>query len=96
MHAQIEGSRDNHDGTYSIPCSSKGKLPDLIINMDGHKLSVSSNDYVLLPTNDDSMCLSGISGQSSNKPNHWIVGDVFFKAYYTVRILEQPSDWNIN
>lgn len=86
MHQQIQGSRYNNDGTYSLPCHLKGALPELVIHIEGRKLVVSSNDYVLLPSDgDSSMCLSGISGQNTNKPNHWIMGDVFFKAYYTVR-----------
>ncbi|KAI8638638.1 aspartic peptidase domain-containing protein [Parasitella parasitica] len=85
IHAQIEGSRYNNDGTYSVPCSLKETLPDLVIQIEGRKLSVSPNDYVLLPSDgDSSMCLSGISGQNTNKPNHWIMGDVFFKTHYTV------------
>ncbi|KAF1805331.1 aspartic peptidase domain-containing protein [Mucor lusitanicus] len=85
MHAQIQGARYNNDGTYSIPCHLKGALPELVINIEGRKLAVSSNDYVLVPSDGDaSMCLSGISGQNTNKPKHWIMGDVFFKAYYTV------------
>ncbi|KAK4519753.1 NAD(P)H dehydrogenase, quinone 1 [Mucor velutinosus] len=85
MHVQIQGARYNNDGTYSVPCHLKGALPELAIQIEGRKLAVSSNDYVLLPSDSDaSMCLSGISGQNTNKPNHWIMGDVFFKAYYTV------------
>ncbi|KAI8047880.1 aspartic peptidase domain-containing protein, partial [Thamnidium elegans] len=84
IHGTIKGAVSNKDGSYAIPCHLKGNLPDLELTVNGHLLSVPSDDYILLSMEDESMCLSGISGQNINKPNHWILGDVFLKAYYTV------------
>lgn len=63
----------------------KGKSAPLILKVNGHQLSIPSEDYILVPTSDnESMCLSGISGQNIQKPNHWVLGAVFLKSYYTV------------
>lgn len=87
IHSQIKGAVTNRDGSYTIPCNLKGKIPDLMLNINGHVLSVPSDDYILVSTpGDESMCISGISGQNVNKPNHWILGDVFLKSYYTVSL----------
>jgi hypothetical protein len=85
IHGQIKQAVANQDGSYSIPCHLKGHLPDLVLNVNGHTLSVSSDDYILVTTKaDPTMCISGISGQNIKKPGHWILGDVFMKGYYTV------------
>ncbi|KAI7890314.1 aspartic peptidase domain-containing protein [Mucor mucedo] len=85
IHSEIEGAVVNSDGSYSIPCHLKGHLPALNINVNNFTLSVSSDDYILVPSQDDeNLCLSGISGHNIHKPNHWILGDVFLKGYYTV------------
>lgn len=85
IHSEIEGATANTDGSYSIPCHLKGTLPALKLSVNNFTLSVSSDDYVLLPSQDDeSMCLSGISGHDIKKPNHWILGDIFLRGYYTV------------
>lgn len=88
IHNQIDEVMSNQDGSYSIPCRLKGKLPDLVLNINGHTLSVSSEDYILVATKTNPlMCISGISGQNNKRPGHWILGDVFMKAYYTVKII---------
>lgn len=93
IHNEIEGAVLNSDGSYTIPCYLKGMLPTLDINVNNYLLSVSSEDYVLVPSQEDeSMCLSGISGQNIHKPNHWILGDVFLKVYYTVSTIDMIND----
>lgn len=87
IHNQIRGAEANGDGTYNIPCKLKGKTPPLQLKINGHHVSVLSEDYILIPTNKNkSMCISGISGQEIRRPNHWILGSVFLKSYYTVSI----------
>ncbi|KAI8351535.1 aspartic peptidase domain-containing protein [Blakeslea trispora] len=84
IHERIPGAVETGSGTYSIPCELKGKLPSLDITMNQHVYSVSSEDYVLVPTvEDEDLCVSGISGQVIKK-DHWILGDVFIRGHYTV------------
>ncbi|KAI9474035.1 MAG: aspartic peptidase domain-containing protein [Benjaminiella poitrasii] len=85
IHSRIQDSKANADGTYQIPCALKGKLPNLVLTVNGHNLSLSSEDYILIPSSKNSaMCISGIEGANVNTDNHWILGNVFMKAYYTV------------
>ncbi|KAI8377112.1 aspartic peptidase domain-containing protein [Choanephora cucurbitarum] len=84
IHDRIPGAFEASSGTYNIPCELKGRLPNLDININQHVFSVSSEDYVLVPTTEDEeMCVSGISGQVIKK-DHWILGDVFIRGHYTV------------
>ncbi|KAI8891018.1 acid protease [Backusella circina FSU 941] len=85
IHAHITGATSNYDGTYSIPCHLKGKIDDLVFIVNGYQMTVPSDEYILVPSDeDDTMCLSGISGQSSKLADRWILGLVFLKNYYTV------------
>ena len=84
IHDRIPGAIEASSGTYNIPCELKGRLPSLDITINQHVFSVSSEDYVLVPTTEDEdMCVSGISGQVIKK-DHWILGDVFIRGHYTV------------
>ncbi|KAI7907592.1 aspartic peptidase domain-containing protein [Cokeromyces recurvatus] len=88
IHSKIKGSKRNEDGTYQIPCVLKNKLPDLVLTINDHIiLTLSSKDYVLVPlSNNKTMCISGIQGKDTHKLDHWVLGNVFMKAYYTVII----------
>jgi hypothetical protein len=86
IHAQITEAISNNDVTYSIPCHLKGKLDDLVLTINGYQMTVPSDEYILVPSDeDDTMCLSGISGQRSKLDDRWILGLVFLKNYYTVK-----------
>ena len=86
IHKYIEGAVRNSDGTYYIPCDMRGKALPLHIRINGHTLSVPSDDYVLVSTEvGGDLCYSGIVGQTT-KPGQWILGSVFLKSYYTVSL----------
>jgi hypothetical protein len=61
-------------------------LDDLVLTINGYQMTVPSDEYILVPSDeDDTMCLSGISGQRSKLDDRWILGLVFLKNYYTVK-----------
>ncbi|KAI8992524.1 aspartic peptidase domain-containing protein [Pilobolus umbonatus] len=85
IHSQITGAVMNRNGIYHIPCYLKGLLPPLELLISNHYLLISSYEYILVAVEDDpTMCISGIAGQNMREPDHWILGDVFLKSYYTV------------
>ncbi|KAI9024924.1 aspartic peptidase domain-containing protein [Phycomyces nitens] len=84
FHKRIPGAENNGDTTWSIPCKSYSLEP-FVITINNVPLTLHSKDYILTPmSTNKTMCLSGISGQTLDVSNAWILGSVFMRHYYTV------------
>lgn len=85
-HQSIPGAASNGDGTWSFPCKNVNTLGPLTIKSGDTTLSIPPEKLFLTPmTTASKNCLSGISEQEIESGNdHWILGDVFLKNFYTV------------
>lgn len=86
VHNQIPGAVQLGDSTYSVPCSAKDTDLKVHFTFNGKSLVLEASDFIMSPidTNKE-MCLSGIAGEDFNNDSPtWVLGDVFFRKYYTV------------
>lgn len=96
IHKAIPEALSNGDGTWSIPCQHVNSLEPLHLAVQGISLTITPQNYVLLPINHgSSMCMSGISGQPLDNANTWVLGDVFLKQFYTVSASDLPPSADI-
>ncbi|XP_017050029.1 lysosomal aspartic protease [Drosophila ficusphila] len=82
-------STDKQNGVYIIDCNKVSSLPDVVLNIGWKDFTLTPSDYVL---NYSGTCVSGFaslddcSGDTDdfgdNLNDIWILGDVFFGAFY--------------
>ncbi|GFO36745.1 gastricsin-like [Plakobranchus ocellatus] len=68
---------------FEFDCSSLDNLPAVQFIINGQKLSLSSEDYVIKM---DGRCLSGFAtkrGMLRDGQRFWTLGDVFMRGFYT-------------
>jgi cathepsin D len=75
----ISGSKDNGDGTYTVPCSASANVT---LTFGGEVFTVSSASFAL--DNGDGTCIGGLGYEDDIASEFWIVGDVFLQNVYTV------------
>jgi hypothetical protein len=76
---QLGGKPDG--GLYTIPCSKKDSLPDVIFTINGKDYPVSSKNYVVP---DGTQCILGFQGMRAVAGPKWILGDCFIREYCNV------------
>lgn len=87
IHDKIPGAVSAGDSSYLIPCSIKDSDFLLSLWFNGKVHNLKGADLVMEAVDSKrGMCLSGISGQEFSKSTPtWVLGDVFFRSFYTVR-----------
>ncbi|GFO36817.1 gastricsin [Plakobranchus ocellatus] len=68
---------------FEFDCSSKDNLPAVQFIINGEKLSLTSDDYVVKV---DGRCLSGFiakRGMTRDGQRFWRLGNVFMRGFYT-------------
>ncbi|KAH9019324.1 acid protease [Lactarius deliciosus] len=79
VYAQIPGSKDIGDGTWSIPCNFNTPVS---ITFSGKVFKISASTFNLGPESPgSSTCVGGFG--ASDDLGFWIVGDVFLQNVYT-------------
>ena len=68
---------------WSVDCSTLNTLPPLTIEFNGVPYVLEAKDYIL---NAQGVCLSGFAGIDfpPSMGSLWVVGDVFFRKYFTI------------
>ncbi|XP_057584263.1 pregnancy-associated glycoprotein 2-like [Hippopotamus amphibius kiboko] len=69
---------------YEVPCSSLTQLPTILFTINGKYYPVPAQAYIW--KNHRGRCLSRFQGgrEHSNKPEAWVLGDVFLRLYFSV------------
>jgi phytepsin len=75
----------NPVGESFVDCDKIDQLPVVDFSLGGRKFSLEAKDYVLqVSAGGQTECISGFMGMDMpNRPNFWILGDVFMRKYYT-------------
>lgn len=69
-------------GMYQISCTNKDQFQSIFLNIEGYWLEIHPEDYIIEVQNGDALgCILGF--QASNTP-YWLLGDVFFRGYYSI------------
>ncbi|GFO24870.1 cathepsin d [Plakobranchus ocellatus] len=71
---------------FIFDCSKVISLPDVGFIVNGHKLPLSSRDYIIKEDEDGQVtCFSAIAGlnQMRDDISVWFLGSSFMRAYYT-------------
>jgi hypothetical protein len=86
IHDKIPGAVAAGDSSYLIPCSIKESDFLLSLWFNGKVHNLKGADLVMASVDSKrGMCLSGIAGQDFSKSTPtWVLGDVFFRSFYTV------------
>jgi hypothetical protein len=83
MAAQL-GAMKFLNGEYLVPCGVK--LPTLTFHISGKEYSLAGDEYVIQAGN--GICLLALMGIDVPVGPMWILGDTFFRKYYTVFDME--------
>jgi hypothetical protein len=86
IHDKIPGAIAIGDSTYTVPCELKNSDVEVFLKINGKMLKLKASDFVMRPIDTKQvMCQSGIAGEDFNRDAPtWVLGDVFFRKYYTV------------
>ncbi|CAG8527665.1 2572_t:CDS:1 [Ambispora gerdemannii] len=80
IHKAIKGAVYKQ-GEYYVPCNTKAVVS---LTFGGVAYKISLKDLVRERTNQNDMCVSGITGGNIGGANQWLVGDTFLKNVYSV------------
>lgn len=87
IHAQIEGSQTDGQGTFSVPCTFNQSIA---LSFGGTEFAIDPRDVAFAPIDDTDPqgdCISGISAGQVGDDTQWLVGDVFLKnAYFSTNV----------
>ncbi|KAF8921689.1 hypothetical protein BGZ58_004012 [Dissophora ornata] len=87
IHGGIQGSKNDPQNGWLIPCSLQSSTDNISFAMGGTPFNVAVADLAYEDVGDGSgLCVSGVQGGSEDL---WILGDVFIKNNYCV--FEQSS-----
>nr|XP_012607161.1 gastricsin-like [Microcebus murinus] len=81
---QLTGAQQIHTGDFIVDCNNVQSMPPMVFVISGVRFPLPSSAYVL---NKNGSCSLGIQGTylpSLNGKPLWILGNVFFKEYYSV------------
>jgi len=78
---KLIGATDSN-GTMTVPCNNVSSLPNIVITLNGNVvLPLTSQYYVDSTFASQNFCKVVIGGGDSDE---WLLGDPFFRRYYTV------------
>lgn len=77
------GATNIIDNLYSFDCKNISNLPEVIFTISGKQFILTSDQYILKYSyQNTTICLSSFQPYN-NKSNLWILGDAFIRYYYT-------------